>query len=136
MSGPFGPATGEGGCPLGGGGGEAAPPGGGARAPPFGGAGPAQAVDRLASCRRRQPGARTGRDAVAAPGRERRLEGVLHRVFGQGEVADLADQRREDGAALLAEGGLDGGVCRGAAVPGPGGSVRRAHASAVASVSR
>jgi hypothetical protein len=93
----------------------------------------ADPVDRLAPRRRRQPGAWAGRDAVATPGRERRLERVLHRVFGQGEVADLADQRRQHGAALLAEGGRRGDVGLDAAARAHGASARRAHASAPAS---
>ena len=48
------------------------------------------------------PGLR--RDAVARPGRDRGGEGVLQRVLGQAEVADLADERREDRRAFLAEG--------------------------------
>jgi hypothetical protein len=69
----------------------------------------AQAIDRLAPRRGGDPGARVGRLAVARPRGQRDGERVLERVLGQLEVAaQMADQRGEDAAGLLAEGALDG----------------------------
>jgi hypothetical protein len=69
---------------------------------------PAQAVDRPPPGGGGDPRPRVGRDAVAPPLRDGGLERVLHRVLGQLEVADLADQRGEDDRALLAERAGDG----------------------------
>ncbi len=63
----------------------------------------AQAVDRAVAGGDRQPGTRIGRHAVAGPplrgDRERLLSGLL----GEVEVAEEADQAREDAAPLVAE---------------------------------
>ena len=40
---------------------------------------------------------------VARPRRDRRLERVLHRILGELEVADMADQRGQHGRALVAK---------------------------------
>src|SRR4051794_24381977 len=67
----------------------------------------AQAVDGLAPRRRGDPRARAVGHPVARPGGDGGGEGVLQRVLGQREVADLTDQRREDRRALLTEGPRD-----------------------------
>ena len=69
----------------------------------------AQPVDRAPASRDRDPGARVGRHAVARPGRDGGGERVLHRVLGELEVADVADERGQDLRPLGAEGALDGG---------------------------
>ena len=51
----------------------------------------------------RQPCARVGRHTVAWPALRRDRECLLRRVFGEIEVAELADERREDAAPLIAE---------------------------------
>src|SRR4051794_327937 len=61
------------------------------RAPPPRSVAP-QAIDGPPPGGRRDPRPRTGRHAVAPPRRDRGLEGVLHRVLGQLEVAGLPDQ--------------------------------------------
>ena len=48
-----------------------------------------------------------GRDAVARPARRGDGEGLLRGFLGEVEVAEKADQRREDAAPLLAEGLLE-----------------------------
>ena len=65
---------------------------------------PAQAIDRPPPRGGRDPGAGIGRDPVAPPRRDRGLEGVLHRVLGELEVARLADERRQHDRALVVEG--------------------------------
>ena len=69
----------------------------------------AQPVDRPPSRGGRDPRARVRRDPVARPRRHGGGEGVLHRVLGELEVADVADQGREDRRALLPERPFDGG---------------------------
>ena len=49
-----------------------------------------------------------GGDTVALPGGDRGLEGVLHRVLGQLEVAGLPDQGGQDDRPFLAERARDG----------------------------
>ncbi len=89
----------------------------------------AQAVDRPAARGDGDPRAGVGGDAVARPGRDRAGERVLNGVLGELEVADVADQRRQHGRALLAERPLDGG---GRVLPDSGRrSPRTAHAVAV-----
>ena len=51
------------------------------------------------------------RRAVAGPLLERGREGVLHRVLGELEVAEDADQDRDRAAPFLPEQGLDGHSC-------------------------
>jgi hypothetical protein len=74
----------------------------------------AQAVDRPPPRRDGEPRARPGGNAVARPRGEGGGEGVLHRVLGQLEVADVADEGGQHGGALLAKGAGDrgGGVVR------------------------
>src|SRR5439155_18030167 len=62
-----------------------------------------QPVDRLASRSDREPRTRVPRQAVSRPRLERSRERVLERVFGELDVAQVADQRRDDSAVLLAE---------------------------------
>ena len=69
----------------------------------------AQTVDRPPPRGGRDPRARVGRHAVAPPHRDRGLEGVLHRVLGQLEVAGLPDQRGQHDRALVAERARDRG---------------------------
>jgi hypothetical protein len=72
-----------------------------------------QAVDGPPSRRGRDPCRRVGRHTVARPGRDGGDEGVLDRVLGQLQVAELADERGQDGCALAAKRALgrrDGGV--------------------------
>jgi hypothetical protein len=77
-----------------------------------------QAVDRAPPRRDGEPGARPGGNAVARPRGEGGGEGVLHRVLGQLEVADMADEGGQHGGALFAKGAGD-----------RGGRVLRAHGS-------
>src|SRR5262245_32283314 len=49
------------------------------------------AIDGAAAGGGGEPGTRIGRDTAAGPGFERRGQGVLHDIFGEVEVADLAD---------------------------------------------
>ena len=62
-----------------------------------------QPVDRLVAADIDEPGARIGRDAFARPLHERRGEGILHGVLGELKVAEQADQRGQNAAALVAE---------------------------------
>jgi len=64
---------------------------------------PAQAIDRPPPGGGRDPRPRVGRNPVAPPHRDRRLERILHRVLGQLEIADLADQRGRRNRALVAK---------------------------------
>ena len=68
---------------------------------------PPQPIDRLVTADIDQPGARIVRDAFARPLRERRGEGILHRIFGQFEIAEEPDQRGHHAAAFIAEHELD-----------------------------
>ena len=68
-----------------------------------------QPVDRLAARGDRDPGTGVGRHAVAWPRRDRGRKGILDRVLGELEVADVADQCGEDRGAFLTERALDGG---------------------------
>jgi hypothetical protein len=65
------------------------------------------AVDRAVARGRHQPGAGIGRRSLTGPpcggDRERLLRGFL----GEVEVAEEADQRRDDAAPLVAEGLFD-----------------------------
>jgi hypothetical protein len=78
---------------------------------------PAQTVDRLVPSDIDQPGARISRNAFRRPLLDRRREGFLQRLLGELEIADEADQRREDATRLLPEDPLDilrvvASVCR------------------------
>ena len=59
---------------------------------------PADAVDGLEAAGRDEPCARIGRHPVARPLLERRPERVVQRLLGEIEVAEQANQRREDAA--------------------------------------
>jgi hypothetical protein len=65
-----------------------------------------QAVDRLEPARRDQPGARLVRHAVARPAFQRGRERVVHRLLGEVEVAEQADQGGEDAARVGAVEGV------------------------------
>ena len=67
---------------------------------------PADAVDGLEAAGRHEPGARIRRHAVARPLLERRPESVVQRLLGEVEVAEQADQRREDAPRFGAIDGL------------------------------
>ena len=69
--------------------------------------GPADPVDRSIARDGLDPGARPARNACAGPPLERRGERVLHRVLGELEVAEDADQGREDAAPLVPEDALE-----------------------------
>src|SRR5438552_19003499 len=70
---------------------------------------PAQAVDRLVAADIDQPGTRVRRDAVRRPLLHRRSKGILQALLGELEIANEADQRREDATRLVAEDRLDAG---------------------------
>jgi uncharacterized membrane protein len=57
--------------------------------------------------RRRQPRAGVTRQPVAGPALRGGRKRLLRRFLGEVEVAEEADQRREDATPLLAEGLLD-----------------------------
>src|SRR5207244_12070825 len=63
----------------------------------------ANAVDRPVARRRQQPRARGGGRPVAGPALGRDRGGLLGRFLGEVEVAEEADQRRDDAAQLVAE---------------------------------
>ncbi len=63
---------------------------------------PPDAVDRLEAPGRDQPWHRIRGNAVARPLLDGGLERVLHRLFGEIEIAEQADQRREDLARVAA----------------------------------
>ena len=67
----------------------------------------AQPVDRLPPGRDREPRAGVVGNAGARPRHERRLERVGERVLREVDVAQVADQRRDDPRVLLAEDALD-----------------------------
>ena len=62
---------------------------------------PPKTVDRLVAADIDEPGAGICRDAFARPLNKRRGEGILHRIFGELEIAEQADQRGQNAAALL-----------------------------------
>jgi len=64
---------------------------------------PAQAIDRLVASDIDQPGARARRHACGRPLLEGRRERLLQGVLGELEIADKADQRREDATRLVPE---------------------------------
>jgi hypothetical protein len=63
----------------------------------------AQTVDRAVAGRDRQPRARIGRRAVPGPALGRDRERLLSRLLGEVEIAEEADQAREDAAPLVTE---------------------------------
>ena len=67
----------------------------------------ADAIDGAVARRRHQPGARVGGSPVARPARRGDREGLLRGFLGEVEVAEEADQGREDATPLLAEGVLE-----------------------------
>ena len=69
---------------------------------------PAELVDGLEATRGHEPCARVRRHAVARPLLERRAEGLVQRLLGQGEIAEQADQGGEHGAGLGAIHRVDG----------------------------
>src|SRR5690606_30099858 len=83
----------------------------------------ANAVDAFAASGCGDPGGRVGGYALARPVVERLGEGVLHRLLGEVEVAEDADQGRQDRAGLLAKNAFDRNLWRWG---------RRAHHSATA----
>ena len=69
--------------------------------------GAADPVDRRVARDGLDPGPRLARDPGPRPPLERRRERVLHRVLGELEVAEDADQGREDTASLVPEDALE-----------------------------
>ncbi len=68
----------------------------------------AQAVDGLEAAGRDEPRARVGRHTVARPRSQRRRERVVQRFFGEIEIAEQADERREHAARFGSVDRLDG----------------------------
>jgi hypothetical protein len=68
---------------------------------------PAQPVDGLEPPRGNQPRARIGRDALDRPLLDRCRERILQRLLGEIEIAEEADERRENPAGLGAINRLD-----------------------------
>ena len=106
---------------------------------------PAQAIDRAPPGGGGDPCPRVGRDAVAPPHGDRPLEGVLDRVLGELEVADLADERGQhhrplvakrardrgrDGVARLRGAGHVRSLTSSSVTSTPASRARRAHSSA------
>jgi hypothetical protein len=63
----------------------------------------ANAVDRAVSGRGEKPGTRVGGDPLAGPARRRNRERLLGGFLGEIEIAEEADQAREDAAPFFAE---------------------------------
>ena len=74
------------------------------------GRGAPQPIERAVARGRRQPGARSARDAVARPALERPGEGILRTLLGEVPVAGHPDQGRNDTTPLRAERGDDRGL--------------------------
>ncbi len=68
---------------------------------------PAHRVDGLEPARRHEPGARVARHAVAGPLLERGAKGVVHGLLGGIEIAEQANQRREDAPGFRFVDGTD-----------------------------
>jgi hypothetical protein len=64
-------------------------------------------VDRPVAGRRHEPRPRAGGHAVARPALGGDREGLLRGLLGEVEVAEEADERGEDAAAVVAEGLLE-----------------------------
>jgi hypothetical protein len=69
----------------------------------------ADAVDRAVARGGDQPARRVPRDAVARPALRRDRERLLRGLLGEVEVAEEADEGRENAAPRLAEGLLEDG---------------------------
>src|SRR5215217_7884710 len=67
----------------------------------------ADAIDRAVARGGHEPRARVGRNPVALPPRRGDREGVLRGLLGEIEVAEEADQGREDATPLVAEDPLE-----------------------------
>ena len=95
----------------------------------------AQAIDRLVAGDAGDPGAGVVRRAVARPALEGHHERLLHRLLGEVEVAQHADQRRDRPSRLVPEQAVDDGdrIGRGLAGPGRRAAGRSYEASAFAS---
>src|SRR4051812_21963542 len=78
----------------------------------------ADPVDRAVARGRHDPPGGIRRDAAGRPLVERDHVRVLQRVLGELEVAEDADQGREDAAVLLAEDGLDYAPASGKTITG------------------
>ncbi len=86
----------------------------------------AQSIDRPVARGGRDPGARVARDPANRPRLEGRDEGLLDDFFGQIEVAQDTDQRRDRPTLLLAEDALDD-IVGGRRSPGIGRQLERAE---------
>jgi hypothetical protein len=64
---------------------------------------PPDAIDRGVARGRDEPRARVGRDAVARPAGRGGGEGLLRRLLGEVEVAEEADQGRQDATPFVVE---------------------------------
>ena len=63
----------------------------------------ADAIDRLVASDIDQPRARIGRQAGGRPALQRHRKRILQRIFGEIEIADEADQRRQRPPRLVAK---------------------------------
>ena len=68
---------------------------------------PPQQIHRFVSSRRNQPCTRVRGRTGFRPSRQRRRERLLHRVLGEIQIAEKADQRGENPSRLLAINLLD-----------------------------
>jgi hypothetical protein len=68
-------------------------------------------VDRAVARRGEEPGGRSLGHPACGPAVECRRDGVLKGILGEVEVAQDADQAREDASPLLAEDTLERGQC-------------------------
>ena len=59
---------------------------------------PTNGIDRLEPAGGHEPCARIGGDTIPRPALHGRREGIVQRLLGEIEVAEEADQRREDAA--------------------------------------
>ncbi len=75
-----------------------------------------QAVDRAVPGGRGDPRPRVVRQALGRPALQRHREGVLHRLLGQVEVTEHADERRDRPPRLAPEQAVDDLTARGGAI--------------------
>ena len=68
---------------------------------------PANRINRLETRGRNQPRARVSRQALPGPALQRGIERVVHRVLGQVEVAEQADERGENATGFRAVHGVE-----------------------------